>query len=244
MPQCALGVIPSVKCARLTWDTCGGEGPPTAQSRTVTGLPTPDRHPTARLQERCPSLLVISILALQETRTEITPQSRKEGPTPANVRDETGRGQNRQTGGWFPAQTYEPGGHWLSQEGPPCWSKPAQPPWLWPWPLGPLPAALCPAPSQPPGSAGCRMRPKLQKQAACVPSPCVPGTQQEAPRNLRGRREPQNVRAFSVDEASGLARVEHCVEIAFRPYRSENNTLAGPWKPAGSPRHTSCPREP
>lgn len=138
-----------MKCAHFTCDTCGAKGelmghslsePPQVRPRR---MDTPLQGSTRMLS----LLLVISILALQETRTEITPRHTHKA-RPATVQDETGRRCNRQTSGQ--------GSHWLSQQRALWWSEPA---------FGPqvlfqhyLPGSFLPTSSQ-----LCGMRPKLYK---------------------------------------------------------------------------------
>lgn len=65
---------------------CGAKAQPTGHSSSELSpaCPSPDSHATARLHtDACPLLLVISILALQENKTQVAPpQSCGRGPRP------------------------------------------------------------------------------------------------------------------------------------------------------------------
>lgn len=70
---------------------CGAKAQPTGHSSSELSpaCPSPDSHATARLHtDACPLLLVISILALQENKTQVAPpQSCGRGSTPPSKTD-------------------------------------------------------------------------------------------------------------------------------------------------------------
>lgn len=123
-------------------DAAWGEGAARGSQliRTATGLSIPDRRAAASLHKNvCPLLLVISVLALQETKTQITPQqSCIRGPTPkgktdsrppANTQDERWREHKRQAtkqplpastrqADKRPSRSHSPGcSYWFRSEG-------------------------------------------------------------------------------------------------------------------------------
>lgn len=101
-----LGVLPRMKCARFTSRRCVRQGAAYRSQplRTVTGLSILGGHAASGfLTDMGSSLLVISVLALQESKTQIiaqqvcvrgsTPEDETD-PTPAHTQDErwTGHG--------------------------------------------------------------------------------------------------------------------------------------------------------
>ena len=122
-PACTLGVLPRVKCACFTSRCCVRRGAAYRSQplRTVTGLSVLGGHAASGfLTDVGPSLLVISVLALQESKTQITPQQvcvrgstpeDETDPTPAHTQGE------RWTGHGWPATTclsLFPWGRWIA----------------------------------------------------------------------------------------------------------------------------------
>lgn len=107
-PACTLGVLPHMKSVRFTSRRCVRRGAAYRSQplRTVTGLSILGGHATSGfLIDTGPSLLVISVLALQESKTQIIlRQACVRGFTPEDETDPTSahtQGERRMGHGWL-----------------------------------------------------------------------------------------------------------------------------------------------
>lgn len=156
-PACTLAVLPRMKCACFTSRRCVRRGAAYRSQplRAVTGLSILGGHAASGfLIDAGPSLLVISVLALQESKTQIIPQQAWVGgstpedetdPTPAHAQDErwmsmVGQRPNastcvlRQVGSWCSGSHHPGWDDWLRSVGGRgwlTWSHSSWPHWAW-----------------------------------------------------------------------------------------------------------------